>query len=105
MGGDGGWTFKTLKEYFDRRFTDSFKALKEAAKSVSLRLKEMNKLRRQIETERGNYVTREMHDILEKQVNRLENVMSNYQGRIIGYVSAIGAVVVAISLVLKFMGK
>ena len=61
-------------------------ALKTAHYEIDRRLEEMNKLRDQITGERGEFVRRELHDKLEREMDGrlklLENARSNMEGRL-----------------------
>lgn len=67
----------TLREYIEKQLELRDRALAIAAQNVDKRLDGMNELRRQIEVERGDYVTRvlydERHESLEQRINKLES--------------------------------
>lgn len=85
------------------------KALKIALGVLDERLEEMNKLRAQIESERGSYTTRELHDKLEKEVDGrlklIETFAANWQGRFWMMGAAVSAVVVAVNVLLGWIYK
>jgi len=89
------------------------KALEIASKEIDRRLEGMNELRQQISTERGQYVLRsyydeahaQLRDTVDTRIKLLENFASNVQGRIWAIGAAVSAIVVAINLLLHYLGK
>ena len=73
---------------------------------INRRLDEMNKLREQINQERGFYVTRDLHDKLEDSLDTrlklLENTKSNIEGRLWMIGGIISAIVVLVDLFLRY---
>ena len=57
----------SLREYMDRLLEEKEKAMMATSDALNKRLDEMNELRRQIDSERNRYVTRDMYD----QITRL----------------------------------
>lgn len=89
------WSIESLKEYVDRRFVDRDIAVVVAASNVDRRLTEMNELRRQIESERGLFLTvdsyEQQHSALEDHVQALDDkvgvrilAVERWQSKIIG---------------------
>lgn len=59
---NGGWTFDTFKTYFEARLTALEQSIEVAKQANDRRLDDMNKLREQINEERGHYVSRDLYD-------------------------------------------
>lgn len=80
------WTIGTLKEHVERILEEKERATQIAKGEVDRRLDEMNELRRQIETERGQFVTRELYDErhaeLENKVEIQRENLSGYGARL-----------------------
>lgn len=107
---------RELREQWERlhlakhEFDDE--AIRTAREAIDRRLDEMNELRSQINSERGNYVQRDFYDekhnslkdTLDTRLKVLETAWSNMQGRIWMMGAAISAVVVAINLILRWSG-
>ena len=74
------------RELRELKITEMEKAIVEAKQRVDERLEAMNELRRQIASERGSFLLREVYDRLhaqfEERVRSLENARSNWEGRI-----------------------
>jgi hypothetical protein len=74
-----------------------YRAVEIAKANVERRLTEMNEMRAQINSERGQYVTREMYDkqyealreTMDARLKPLETIIANYQGRML----AAGAII------------
>ena len=101
-----------IKAHEDLHVTDS-EALRIARNEINRRLDEMNKIREQISSERGEFVRRELYDrehsslreAMDSRLKALEQAESNLDGRI----WAVGAVVTIITLLsqlaLRFLVK
>ena len=82
-----------------------------AARVINIRLEGMNELRRQIDSERGVYISREVHDqqinalreATDTRLKSLENAKSNLEGRLWMIGIAIGAVVTLVQLALYWL--
>lgn len=94
---DGRW------EAHMREHEQSNVAIDTARNEVNRRLAEMNELRAQINVERGEYLSRHeyeaKHDALIERINSMERSRANLEGRF----WAIGAAVVVIQLVIRFL--
>ena len=107
----------------EARHSAEAQAVQLASRDINRRLDDMNELRRQIESERGKYLPREMydreHDEMRNTVNVrfdsarvevdsrlkiLESSKSNLEGRLWAIGAMISAVVIAINLGLHFWG-
>lgn len=89
------------------------KAVDQARHAIDQRLEEMNAMRAQISSERGTYVHRDFYDErhnalrdgIDTRLKILEQNWSNLQGRLWMMGIGISGVVVAVNLVLHYMGK
>lgn len=89
------------------------KALDIASKEIDRRLEGMNQIREQINNERGMYVTREVYDeqhnalrdMMDTRLKVLETMKSNMEGRLWAMGAGVSAVVVAINVVIYYLGK
>lgn len=103
----------SLREYIESKLHDRDEAIRLAAKILDVRLDQMNEFRAQINAERGEYMTRREHQIIEAkfdtQIQNLQHQVTEIQGRTKGsevtmskIYAAIGAfgAVVAIIMVL-----
>lgn len=76
-----------LKDHIDQRFRDLEARMIAAAETLAERLEGMNQFRRQIETERRDYLTRGEYEIAHRDLNRrvetLEQLVANYGGRLL----------------------
>ena len=82
-GGDG-WTYETLKRYFDARIADRDEALRVALVANEKRLDAMNQIREQLHIQantflpRGEYMAH--HATLEADVDRLQERVDQSTG-------------------------
>ncbi len=99
-----------LRDYVDVRWTDhrieheqQFVAIDNARDEVNRRLAEMNDLRRQITDERADFLTRAeydaKHEALIERISSMERSRANLEGRM----WAIGAVLVLIQVIVRFL--
>jgi uncharacterized protein YPO0396 len=108
----------SLKEYIERqcalcqkntqqRFDDREDAISLARQEIDRRLSDMNELRKQIESERGSFIHRDifdrMHGLLETRVHALEMYKSNMDGRFIMLGGMLLAAQIAMGIVLHFL--
>lgn len=82
-------------------------ALARADETMTIRLEGMNEFRRQLDRERGSYVTGDrMEDKIAPLIARLdllERAQSNMSGRFTAATIALGLVVVVVNVALKFI--
>lgn len=78
-------------------------ALTRARETTELRLREMNNLRDQINTERGQYVTRLQYEAIADRMNKIEQAQSSMQGTNAGYVVALGIFFAVLQVALRFV--
>lgn len=113
----GSWTFRTLKEHFDQRFTDQDKAvsaaLQAAEKAVGKaeaaaekRFDAVNEFRGMVTDRDQFFVQKAEHHALEEKVDSLSARMDRNEGRGSGFSSGwvylLGAVGLAVELYLLF---
>lgn len=118
-----GWTLRSLKFYFDQRFSLTERALDKAETALNYRLENLNRAREQLERERSHYVTVEKHDELDERIDELRrNYVSNdkfdafmqrqderlggyerWQNKMVGALVLIGLVIPAISSILVYL--
>ena len=83
-------------------------ALNLALAELNRRLDEMNELRRQIDSERGRYPTRDYLDSVTSSIDTrlklLENKGSNLDGRFWAMGAVVGAIVIAVNVIMHFVG-
>ena len=74
---------KAQEELDKVRHNGESRALELASADIDRRLTEMNLFREQLNDERGLYVTRELHDKLEKDLNsELDKIRNNHDERL-----------------------
>lgn len=88
-----------LREYFEAKHEALEAQIASTAKELERRLDEMNRLRHQIEEERGHYITTarydEKHEDLSRRLSSLERWQANLTGRMVG-LGLIGAAFIAV---------
>ena len=99
----------SIQKYVDARLEHERELRVTQLIEVDRRLEGMNKLREQIEAERGSFISRELfdrlHDFLENRVNVLENFRSNIAGRIWMIGAGLFVLQVIIAIVMVFLRK
>lgn len=104
----------TLKEYIDQRFKDRDHALVLAAADLQRRLHAMNDLHRQIDAERGHFVSVEafqhQHVALEEKVTALDEkvgirilAIERWQSKIIGALALTSVLLPAVVALVVYM--
>ena len=88
-------------------------ALEIAKNDINRRLDEMNELRKQITSERGEFLRREIYDrehaslreAMDLRIKALENTKANLEGRLWAIGAGISILVVGLELLLRYLGK
>jgi hypothetical protein len=101
--------FRQYKESHDKEHRLIEKSVDAARDAMDIRLDHMNEFRAQIQSERGDFVTRErfnaVTEILSTRLGNLEVAFSDFKGRVLGIGSGIAVFLVIIELVLRFAVK
>lgn len=95
------------------RHKDLTVAVSTAASEINRRLDEMNELRKQIESERGQYVRRDMYDrehaslrdLFDNRIKALENDRSNLNGRLWAVGATIAFVLSVVTIGIRLLVK
>jgi len=92
-----------------REIQQAKETVEHSRQEMDRRLAEMNEFRAQLTTERASYVTRDMMDarqaIMAERIANLERSWSNMSGRLWSMGVGLGALVVLLNLVLRFVWK
>lgn len=78
-------------------------ALTRARETTELRLREMNNLRDQINTERGQYVSRLAYDGMVDRINKIEQRQSASEGANTAYIVGLGVFFTVIQIAMRFL--
>lgn len=108
MPENNGWTFDTLKEYLDMRFTDSEKAVEKANIANDKRFESVNEFRATLSDQQKDFLTRNeysrAHNDLLNQVISLNSRMDKKEGESTGINDVWGWIVGAIGLLIAIAG-
>jgi hypothetical protein len=105
---------QALKEEMAQRFEShhrehekEFEAVSLARREMERRLDGMNELRRQIDSERGQYIGREQyeasHNQMRDRIQNLETIIANFQGRFWMVAAVPSIAMIILNLILYFL--
>lgn len=85
--------FDEVEKRYDQRFTDLHRAIDKAEHALSLRLAGMNEFREALKDQANRMATISDLEKVDQAVRHLQNAKANLDGRLLGIVATVSAIV------------
>ena len=93
----------SLEKLVDAKFMAQSEAVLTATVAMNARFESVNEFRAALSDQSRTFVTRQELSDIERRINKVENRLSEMDGRVVGWSAGIGLVVLIISITTQFI--